>query len=282
VTTMSIDKDLLAAGLADLWSPALLKIKQEKFAANPTLFSGLVGFAGIQMNLWPIWLQACDAADCPIPEKLQAIEMKDIQSSTTPWLCISLPYGGKVILVHIQAPGLMQNRKVLAELTLPAFMQMIRTLDDAGKLVVYAKASDILYHFGYTASNDAALTMPRITTEQLEAQWFIWSSAAELLREKINQTVRQAVEQSVTPKQLVCLFQEIAAALWQKLQENQLLTIEQQQSSFFGRLGFGKKSAQFKGSLILYGDHEVFWEKHQYHGNQSVKGVVDECPTTKH
>lgn len=279
---MPIEKDLLAAALADLWAPALLKIKQEKFAADATLFSGLVGFAGIQMNLWPIWLQACEAAGCPISEAAQAIAMKDVQNITEPWLCISLPYGGKVVLVHIQAPGLMQDRKVLGELTRPAFMQMMRTMDDAGKVVVYAKANDILYHFGYTASNDAALAIPRITTAQLEAQWPAWSSAAELLREKISQTVRQAVKHTVTPEQLVCLFREIAAALWQKLQENQLLVIEQQQSSFFGRLGFGKKSAQFKGSLVLYGDHEAFWERHQYHGNQSVKGVAEECPTTKH
>jgi len=279
---MPIDKDLLAAVLADLWTPALLKIKQEKFAADATLFSGLVGFAGIQMNLWPIWLQACEAAGCPIPEAAQTIEMNDVKNNTAPWLCIGLPYGGKVAMIHIQAPGLMQDRKVLGELTRPAFMQMMRTIDDAGKVVVYAKANDILYHFGYNASNDTALAMPRITTAQLEAQWPAWSSAAELLREKISQTVRQAVEQTFTPEQLVTLFREIAAALWQKLQENQLLVIEQQQRSFFGRLSFGKKSAQFKGSLILYGDHEVFWEKHQYHGNQSVKGVAEECPTAKH
>src|SRR5450756_3051346 len=124
---MPIEKDLLAAALADLWAPALLKIKQEKFAADATLLSGMVGFAGIQMNLWPIWLQACEAAGCPIPEAAQAIAMKDVQNITEPWLCISLPYGGKVVLVHIQAPGLMQDRKVLGELTRPAFMQMMRT-----------------------------------------------------------------------------------------------------------------------------------------------------------
>ncbi|MCE5196326.1 MAG: hypothetical protein LLG09_04255 [Negativicutes bacterium] len=278
---MVLDKESPAAVLAELWTPALLKIKQEKFPNDAALFSGLVGFAGIQMQLWPLWLQACAAAGCPIPEALQTTDLKDAANHKAPWLCLSLPYGGKVTLIHIQAPGLVQNQKLLAELRQPAFMQMLRTMDEAGKLLVYSKGNDILYHFGYTASNDVAVAIPRISTEQLAAQWFAWAAAAELLREKISQTVRQAAEQSFTAQQLVFLFQEIAAALWQKLQENQLLVLEQQQSSFFGRFGFAKKSSRFKGSLVLYGDHEAFWEQHQYSDRQSAKGVTVACPGMK-
>ncbi len=278
---MILDKDAAVGTFAELWTPALLKIKQEKFPADAALFSGLVGFAGIQMQLWPLWLQACAAAGCPIPEKLQATDLKDASSHPVPWLCLGLPYGSKVALIHIQAPGLVQNQKLLGELRQPAFMQMMRTMDEAGKLVVYSKGNDILYHFGYTASNDVAVAIPRISTGQLAAQWVAWSFAAELLREKVSLTVRQAAEQSFTAQQLVSLFQEIAAALWQKLQENHLLELEQQQTSFLGRFGFGKKSVQFKGSLVLYGDHEAFWEKYQYSEQQNAKGVAVACPSMK-
>lgn len=246
--------------LASIWAPALERVRSEISCQDERLFSGLVAFAGIHMQLWPYWLKRCEEGGLAKELREASLSWQNARYSESPWVCMVAPFGENAALMHLQAPGLSQDRRLLDEIGKPAFLQFMRTLDENGYVLAYNKGVEVLYSLGHSYSNNEPLRLPMIKWATLIQQWPFWEKSVSVLTEEIDCIINTwLLERQVTETALMA-FQQFAAGLWQALQETPVLQCGQNKKSLFSFLKLNKKEEAFLGNLAFYGDHQAFWD----------------------
>ena len=247
--------------LATIWTPALEQVRLEISCQDGHLFSGLVAFAGIQMQLWPYWVKRCEIAGLAKELREPNLSWQVARYSESPWLCLLAPFGENAALMHLQAPGLSQNRKLLDEIRKPSFLQFMRTLDENGSVLSYNKGIEILYSLGHTYANNEPLRVPMTNWTILLSQWPSWQKCAAGITEEMNEIIETWLRERAANETALMAFQQLAAGLWQALQDNGVLQCGQSKKSFFSFLKPKKREEAFLGNIVFYGDHQAFWNQ---------------------
>lgn len=259
---MSLSQVLQEHGhrLASIWTPALERVRSEISCQDERLFSGLVAFAGIHMQLWPYWLKRCEEAGLAKELRNASFSWQTARYSESPWICMVAPYGEHAALMHLQAPGLNQNRKLLDEIGKPSFLQFMRTLDENGYVLAYNKGIEVLYSLGHSYANNEPLRVPMIKWTTLTQQWPFWKKSVSGLTVEIDRIIDTWLQERQDTETALMAFQQFAAGLWSALQETSVLQCGQNKKSLFSFLKPKKKEDAFLGNLAFYGDHQAFWD----------------------
>ncbi len=260
---MSLNQGLQEQGqrVAPIWTPALERVRSDISCQDERLFSGLVAFAGIQMQLWPYWRKRCEEAGLAKDLCEASLSWQSARYSESPWLCMIAPFGEHATLMHLQAPGLNQNRKLLDEIRRPSFLQFMRTLDENGHVLAYYNGIDILFSLGHSFANNEPLRLPMIKWTTLTQQWPFWEKSASGIQEELNRIIDAWLQERQDTETALMAFQQFAAGLWQALQETSVLQCGQNKKSLFSFLKPKKKEDAFLGNLVFYGDHQAFWDQ---------------------
>lgn len=270
--------DTLVFTLADQWQPQLIRFREERQIKNEVVFCGLTAFAGIQMNFWPAWIRACQKCGHPIDPVFYSMDVEEAQVSDSPWLCLSFSYGKNVLLVHLQTKETSQDRNWIAALLLPQMQHLFRSMEANGDMIHYDLALATLIKMGYTDYEIiAAVTplLPRVYDErakqtkkipiiqiaELKEQWDFWTASVAALETELVDFLQEYLKLKRSDEDLVAAFQTTASLLWQELDKRQVIKIKGSQERGFWPLR-KQTSDQFRGNLILYGEHERFWESH--------------------
>ena len=254
--------------LAKCWAPALEKVRKDISCQDTALFSGLVAFAGIHMHLWPLWLQHCRAFGLEESYCDSHLTFKDAQKPNQPWLCVFVPFGENSSMMHLQAPGLRQEVKLISALRESSFLQFMKTLDEKGHVLAYNKGIEILYALGHTYANNEPLRMPLMHWTRLLKQWPFWHESTHSIESEMMEIAKQWMSQREYTETALQAFQSLAASLWQTLQEENVLQCGQNKKGMFSFLKFKKSEDAFLGNLAFYGDHQAFWDQTQKTGNE--------------
>jgi hypothetical protein len=257
--------------LASIWTPALEQVRLEISCQDGHLFSGLVAFAGIQMQLWPFWIKRCEEAGLAKELRETTFSWQMARYSESPWICLVAAFGEQAALMHLQAPGLCQNRKLLDEIRKPSFLQFMRTLDEEGHVLAYNKGIEILYSLGHTYANNEPLRVPMIKWSTLLSQWPAWQKSATEITEEMNDIIDAWLQKRADNETAIMAFQQLAAGLWQALQDKGVLQCGQSKKSFFSFLKPQKSEETFLGNIVFYGDHQAFWDQIKAEAGNGVR-----------
>lgn len=270
--------DALVFSLADQWQPELLRFREEKQIKNEAVFCALTAFAGIQMNLWPAWISACQKCGHPIAPALYSIDVEEAKVSDSPWLCLSFSYGKNVLLVHLQTKETSQERERITTLLQPQMQNLFRSMEPNGEMIHYDLALASLIKMGYSDYETlAAVTpllprfydertkqtkkIPIIQLDELTEQWDFWTVSVAALETQLEDFLRDYLKPDRSEQELVAAFQTTAALLWQELDRRRVIKIKgDQENGFWPQRK--QNSDQFRGNLILYGEHDRFWQSH--------------------
>jgi hypothetical protein len=137
----------------------------------------------------------------------------------------------------------------------------MRTLDEEGHVLAYNKGIEILYSLGHTYANNEPLRVPMIKWSTLLSQWPAWEKSATGITEEMNGIIDKWIDGRSDNETALMAFQQLAAGLWQALQDNGVLQCGKNKKSFFSFLKPKKSEEAFLGNIVFYGDHQTFWDQ---------------------
>ena len=137
----------------------------------------------------------------------------------------------------------------------------MRTLDENGSVLSYNKGIEILYSLGHTYANNEPLRVPMTNWTILLSQWPSWQKCAAGITEEMNEIIETWLRERAANETALMAFQQLAAGLWQALQDNGVLQCGQSKKSFFSFLKPKKREEAFLGNIVFYGDHQAFWNQ---------------------
>ncbi len=245
----------LAGRISETWSSDLSGIRENFMENQETVFSSLVGFIGIQVLLWQGWIHSFS-----VPDSLRSVLVEKASEDTMPWLCFSVPYHKNVLLVLLSTSGVLEERRIFKELLLPSFCQMMRSLNNEGKVIRYAKAYDVLLQLGHDITRAGDITMPLLDLEKFDTQWNSWVCSTIKPKELID-SYAMSKKNIFHDNESIESFRIFSQLLWEQLVQREIVTTRRTKKRYLPRIFHTTSNEYFTGCLIIYGDHRKFWEK---------------------
>ena len=125
-----MDLKRYAQEVCDLWLPKIESI-HHKYARESKLFPGLVAFCGLQLSLWPLWMEVCNSVGFPLNE-LSVFDYDDPGLHGLPWFVLSQPVNHKLMWVLVRGSNLSDSKDIINSLQSRHMIQTLRTMDEQG------------------------------------------------------------------------------------------------------------------------------------------------------
>jgi len=272
-----VSDDLLAG-----WKPILGRLRSEQLKdMSDAAFCGVVAFMGIHLCLWPQWSKLWGEL---ISTDLQSFEMNEEIAGDRPWLCLNLTYGKNTLLSHVQTEGVCLNREHIKTFLNPAFSHMFRSLNEQGLMIHYDQAVKELVQMGYTdyevltftVDSDKALPetsqfvkkqkpstkkIPVVPLSLIEEQRETWLNLAKQTGEILSAISKSYSKDEWINQDVKGIYSCLATLLWNKLINAEVINPVGDKPAGFTRFRKPKQDS-YKGNLLIYGDHETFWQKY--------------------
>lgn len=277
IDVAKISEDLLAS-----WKPILdhLRLDYQKEISDAA-FCGVVAFMGIHLCLWPQWVKLCGS---PTSADWQSFDMNEVIAGDYPWLCLNLTYGKNTLLSHVQTEGVCLNREHLNTFLKPAFSHMFRSLNEQGVMIQYDLAVNELVKMGYTDYDVLAFTVdsdkalpetsqfvkkqkpstkkiPVVSFDLIDTQRDTWLCLSKKTGEVLSSTSKLYSEDAWIDEDMKGIYLQVAALLWRKLILAGVIDPAGDKPAGFRRW-IKPRQDSYRGNLLIYGDHEVFWQNY--------------------
>lgn len=277
IDVAKISEDLLAS-----WKPILdhLRLDYQKEISDAA-FCGVVAFMGIHLCLWPQWVKLCGS---PTSADWQSFDMNEVIAGDYPWLCLNLTYGKNTLLSHVQTEGVCLNREHLNTFLKPAFSHMFRSLNEQGVMIQYDLAVNELVKMGYTDYDVLAFTVdsdkalpetsqfvkkqkpstkkiPVVSLGLIDTQRDTWLCLSKKTGEVLSSTSKLYSEDAWIDEDMKGIYLQVAALLWRKLILAGVIDPAGDKPAGFRRW-IKPRQDSYRGNLLIYGDHEVFWQNY--------------------
>ena len=160
----------------------------------------------------------------------------------------------------VKGAALPDSATSFKQLTAHALLQTLASLDEQGKVVAYADATDTFARWGYYRGRDYPLSVPIIACEKLLQDWGDWQESLvdviPILRQMFESNKAGLTDDNL---KRLC-FLNLAAAIWQEALAVGFIKAGPFATGFLRFLGMGKPVEHFSGVLLLQGDHHSLWE----------------------
>ncbi|MPM63692.1 hypothetical protein SDC9_110573 [bioreactor metagenome] len=277
IDVAKISEDLLAS-----WKPILdhLRLYYQKEISDAS-FCGVVAFMGIHLSLWPQWVKFGGSL---INADQQTFDTNEVIAGDCPWLCLNLTYGKNTLLSHVQTEGVCLDREHMKTFLKPAFSHMFRSLNEQGVMIQYDLAVNELVKMGYTDYDVLAFTVdsdkglpetsqfvkkqkpstkkiPVVSFDFLDTQRDTWLRLTKQTGEVLSSISKSFSENAWIDEDVKGVYSQVAALLWRKLILAEVINPAGDTHAGFRRW-MKPKQDSYRGNLLIYGDHEVFWQNY--------------------
>ena len=277
VDLSKIGDDLLAS-----WKPILSSLRSESLKEiSDAAFCGVVAFMGLHLCLWSQWTILWGDS---ISADLHSFDLNEEIDRNRPWLCLNLTYGKSTLLSHVQVEGICINREYIKTFLNHSFSHMFRSLNDQGIMIPYDLAMNDLIQMGYTdyevlafsvdsdkglpetsqfkrKANSSTKKIPVISLNLMDEQLDAWITLAKRTSQVLSGLTKSYSTEEWNNQDIKDCYSHLAALLWNKLVIAKVIHPFGEKSSGFMRF-IKPKQDSYRGNLLIYGDHESFWQKY--------------------
>ena len=275
-----------AKQIENLWFPEIITLKDKYLENQRQLFPGLVAFLGMQLSLWPIWLQGITKSSMSYNKEETDYQLQNPSIHLLPWYCLFQSVSDTAGWVLVRGENLPETISLFNELQDPQVNKILSMLDSHGRTMVYGQAKELFNACGALNDNRLhqveesvsglgnrvirneygylyRLTLPTLQVEQIISDWSFWKQAVMPLIPTIFELASDHAQFS-TFAEAKNEFHKLMQILWKELSFRRIINCgpfipSQSMPSLNLFWRRDRKQESFSGLMLVLGDHQQLW-----------------------